>query len=93
LHRRLGGPQSKFVCGGEEKNTEPLLGLRPSIIQPIAQSYTILTYLNHIHGEIKTRQNLGNACYHSFHILLSFHFLSEDLMIEIYKTIILPVVL
>jgi hypothetical protein len=39
LDRRLGGPQSR--CGrGEEKNSQPLLGLEPPIIQLVAQSYT-----------------------------------------------------
>jgi hypothetical protein len=40
LDRRLGGPQSQSGCGGKEKNSLPLLGLKPLIIQPIAQCYT-----------------------------------------------------
>jgi hypothetical protein len=41
LHRRLGGSQSRSGRGGEEKNSQPLLGLEPPIIQPAAQrSYT-----------------------------------------------------
>jgi hypothetical protein len=40
LDRRLGGPQSQSGCGGEEKNSQPLPRLEPSIIQPIAQCYT-----------------------------------------------------
>jgi len=39
LDRRLGGPQSQSGCSGEEKNSQPLLELKPSIIQPIAQCY------------------------------------------------------
>jgi hypothetical protein len=39
LDRRLGGPQSRPWHGGEEKNSQPLLGLRPLIIQPVAQHY------------------------------------------------------
>jgi hypothetical protein len=39
--RRLGGPQSRYVHSGEEKNSQPLLVLKPPIIQPIAQHYTI----------------------------------------------------
>jgi hypothetical protein len=38
--RRLGGPQSRSGCGGEEKNSQPLPGQEPSIIQPVAQHYT-----------------------------------------------------
>jgi hypothetical protein len=40
LDRRLGGPQSRPGRGGEEKNSQPLLGLEPPIIQPVAQRYT-----------------------------------------------------
>jgi hypothetical protein len=39
LVRRLGGPQSWSVCGGEEKNSQLLLGLESLIIQPVAQCY------------------------------------------------------
>jgi hypothetical protein len=46
-----------------------------------------------IHEEIKMRLNPGNTCYHFVQSLLSSHFLSKDLQIKIYKTIILPVVL
>jgi hypothetical protein len=35
LDRRLGGLQSLSGRGGEEKNSQPLLGLEPPIIQPI----------------------------------------------------------
>jgi hypothetical protein len=40
LDRKLGGLQSRFGGGGEEKNSQPLLGLKPPIIQYIAQRYT-----------------------------------------------------
>jgi hypothetical protein len=40
LIRRLGGPQSQYGHSGEEINSHPLLGLKPLIIQPIAQCYT-----------------------------------------------------
>jgi len=36
---------------------------------------------------------LGNACYHSVQNVLSSSFLSKNLKIKIYRTIILPVVL
>jgi hypothetical protein len=43
---RLDGPQSRSGCRGEEKNSQPLPGLEPSIIQPVAQlSTTELTRL------------------------------------------------
>jgi hypothetical protein len=35
LDRRLGRPHSPSGCGGEEKNSQPLLGLEHPIIQPI----------------------------------------------------------
>jgi hypothetical protein len=40
LDRRLGGPQNRSGRGGEEKNSQPLPGLEPTIIQPMAQHYT-----------------------------------------------------
>jgi hypothetical protein len=48
---------------------------------------------NHMHEEIKSRINSGNACYDSVQRLLSSRLLSRNLKVKIYKTIILPVVL
>jgi hypothetical protein len=46
LERRLGGPQSWSGHGSEEKNSQPLPGLEPLIIQLIAQHYiTELSWL------------------------------------------------
>jgi hypothetical protein len=46
-----------------------------------------------IQEEIKSRLKLENACYHSVQNLLSSRLLSKNLKINIYRTIILPVVL
>jgi hypothetical protein len=54
---------------------------------------TTLTDQNHMHEEIKSRLNSGNACYHSVQSFLSSRLLSRNLKVKIYKTIILPVVL
>jgi hypothetical protein len=43
--------------------------------------------------EIKSKLNLGNACYYSVQSLLSSHLLSRNVKVKIYKNIILPVVL
>jgi hypothetical protein len=40
LDRRLGEPQSRSGHGGEDKNSQPLPGLEPPIIQPVALRYT-----------------------------------------------------
>jgi hypothetical protein len=40
LDRRLGEPQSRSGRDGEGKNSQPLPGLQPPIIQPLAQRYT-----------------------------------------------------
>jgi hypothetical protein len=37
--RRMGGTESRSEHGGEEKNSQLLLELEPSIIQPVAQRY------------------------------------------------------
>jgi hypothetical protein len=40
LDRRLGEPQSRYGRGGEKKNSHPLPGLEPLIIQTVSQRYT-----------------------------------------------------
>ena len=52
-----------------------------------------LTDQNFIQEEIKSRLKSGNACYHSVQNLLFSSFLSKNVKIKIYRTIILPVVL
>ena len=54
---------------------------------------TTLTNQNSIPEGIKSRLRSGNACYHSVQNLLSSRFLSKNLKIKLYRTIILPVVL
>ena len=54
---------------------------------------TTLTIQNSIREEIKSRVKSGNACYHSVQNLLSSRLLFRKLKIQIYRTIILPVVL
>jgi len=54
---------------------------------------TTSTNQNSIAEEIKKRMRSGNACYHSVQNLLSSRLLSKSLRINIYRTIILPVVL
>jgi hypothetical protein len=47
---------------------------------------------NHIHEEVKSRLNLGIACYDSVQNLLSSHSLPINVSIKIYRIIILPIV-
>ena len=54
---------------------------------------TTLTNQNSIQEEIKCRLKLGNAFYNSVQDFLSSCLLSKIIQIEIYRTIILPVVL
>jgi hypothetical protein len=54
---------------------------------------TTLTDQICIHEEIKFRLNSGNACCRSVHSLLSFHLLSMNVKVKIWKTVILSVVL
>jgi len=53
---------------------------------------TNLTNKNYIQGKNKKGLKSGNACYHLVQNLLSSSFLSKNLNIKIYRTIILPVV-
>jgi hypothetical protein len=48
---------------------------------------------NDIHDEIKSRLNSGSPHYHSVQDLLSSCLISKNLKINIYRTVILPVVL
>jgi len=48
---------------------------------------------NSIQEEIKSRQKLGNACYHSVQNLLYSSLQSKNIKIKIYRTINLPAVL
>jgi hypothetical protein len=48
---------------------------------------------NSSHEEIKSRLKSGNALYHSVQNLLSSSLLSENVTINIYRTIVLPVIL
>ena len=54
---------------------------------------TTIMNQNSIEEEIKCSLKSGNACYHSVQNLLSFSFLSKNIKIKIYRTIILSVVL
>jgi len=54
---------------------------------------TTLTNQNSIQGDIRSRLESGNACYHSVQNLLSLSLLSKNLKIIIHRIIILPVVL
>jgi len=53
---------------------------------------TTLRIQNSIQEEIKSRLKSGNSYYYSVQNLLSSSFLSKNLKIKIYRTIILPVV-
>ena len=54
---------------------------------------TTLKNQNSIHEEIKSRMKSGNACCHSAQNLLSSSLLSKNMKVNIYRTVILPVVL
>jgi hypothetical protein len=51
------------------------------------------TYHNSIRGEIKSRLESGNACYHSVQDLRSSSLPFKNIKIKIYRNVILPVVL
>jgi hypothetical protein len=70
--------------------------LRNRSFENVSQfKYWGMTVINQnlIQEEIKRRLNSGNACYYSVQNLLSSHLLSKNVMVRIYKTIILPVIL
>ena len=61
-------------------------------VEEFKYSGTTLTNQNSIAEEIKSRLKSGNACYNSVQNRLSSRLLSKNLKIQIYTTIILPVV-
>jgi hypothetical protein len=56
VDRRLGGLQSRSGRGGEEKNSHPLSGLEPPIIQPAA-----LCYITELEMEKKELRSLDSV--------------------------------
>jgi hypothetical protein len=52
-----------------------------------------LTKQNSIYEEINSRLKSGNTCYHSVQNLLPYSLLSKSIEIEMYRNVILPVVL
>jgi hypothetical protein len=53
--RMRGGPQIRSGRGGEEKNSQPLPGPEPPIVQPVAQPYT--TELTRLPVQVMTMPN------------------------------------
>jgi hypothetical protein len=52
-----------------------------------------ISIINAVHEVIKSRLNMGNACYQSVHSLLSSHLLPRNVQVKIYKILIVPFVL
>jgi hypothetical protein len=48
LDKRPGGLQSRSGLGDDDKNSEPLPGLEPPIIQPVARRYIAELYLHNV---------------------------------------------
>jgi hypothetical protein len=62
-------------------------------VEDFKYSGTVLTNRSSIHEEIKSRLQSGNACYPSVQNLLFYSLLSKSIKLEIYRTIILSLVL
>jgi hypothetical protein len=41
MNRKLGGPQNRSEHGSEERNSQPLPGFEPPIIQPVASAIPV----------------------------------------------------
>jgi len=73
LDRKLGGPQSWSGCSGEEKNSHSLPGLKPLIIQPVAQwailallqayIYALFSHHHSLQSENGGSKVLQNVCF------------------------------
>jgi sorting nexin-29 len=82
--------KTKYMLVSRDQNADQNRDIK---IRNITYLGTTVTNLNLIQEVIKRRLISGNACYHSFHKLLSSRLLSDNLKTRIYKTKILPVVL
>jgi hypothetical protein len=72
LDRRRGRPQSRPGNDGEEKNSQPLPGLKPYIIQPVAQFKPIR------HKALTMRHKLTRSLYLLHRGSLSINHKQED---------------
>jgi hypothetical protein len=85
LDRRLSGPQGQSGSGGEEKNSKPLPGLEPLIIQSVAQRHT------HIKNKSATAYSNVNFIYftNAFFAILHLSFALMFMYLNTYKVFIL----
>ena len=90
--------ETKYVVISRDQNAERIQSVKIDNstferVEGFKYLGTTLTNKNSIAEEIKSRLRSGNACYHLGQNLLSSRLLSKNLKINIYRTIILPVVL
>jgi hypothetical protein len=73
--RRLSGPQSRSGRGSEEKNSQPLPGLVPPIIHPVAKCYTteLFPLLHTVHTKNDLTLKPFLSSFHSFFAPFSYH--------------------
>jgi hypothetical protein len=96
-----GGPQSRSGRSGEEKIPEPLPGLEPLIIQFVSQPYTtelsrlFLVQTNKMKSrhDLKMAMNVLHRQKKVMMITIRFCFVSQNIRMKIYRSMILPVVL
>jgi hypothetical protein len=81
---------SYHQTAGQNHNIETASRSSENVAQFIYLETTV-TNQNFIQDKIKTRLNLGNACYHSVQKLLFPHLLSKNIKIKIHKNTILSV--
>jgi hypothetical protein len=62
------------------------------MVEELKYLRTTLNNQNSIQGEIESKLKSGNVCYHSVQNPLSYSLLSKIIKINIYRNIILPVV-
>jgi hypothetical protein len=79
---------TKYIIMSHHSNSEQDQNIRIAneLFEKVAKFkylWMTITNQNEIHDEIKSRLDLGNACYYSVQNLLSFHLISKNLKIKI----------
>jgi hypothetical protein len=92
---QMNGTKTKYMLnrevGNEVKEIE-LMGKKYERVESFKYLEAMITSLNDIETDIKSKNAFGNKCYYALRTILKRRSISESIKIRLYKTIIKPVV-